>query len=574
MAYFDILPDEHINVLAWALVRRGGRHDDLEAGEWLADRNRRSAVHVMPGNVPEYHWALPRHEDWSERDLAAAANEYIEDTLIGFTGSGRNDRFSDLAHMVRDMAKKAPYDERLVIHADSTPSQTARDWFLQDLFDNFQEQIQRLGSDVYVDKKLDRIGNLRHAAKEFIWSLDQEPDIEPVADASRPDRIADLVLEAYGLGPYVENATSVERSHLAALLDGPLGHVDPRNAVPELERHAKEWMQVNVPDTAWWNTTDKTIDRLSDERMYGRLNKALYAWRLDYDRDQKVPGYERPSYNLPERVQFKEHADLAGKVAHAYQPTLDADRISALIQDAFDPTGPNSPAGYPPEEVDWVRYLITEHLEPAIQYKSISKDAEQAFTSWWDGAAAMIGEWEYEPQDPEPDEDGDPSYDWTYDEDDDMDDDLEPYPSDSMPVDTMNLDKLVETWGETMDDVMVSDHPTRIADRILEANNLDPVKQTELESQVADYITPAFDRLDGDLPAGSRAFARLAIEDHLEGADMDMSGPIESPVIGTPAYPDPVNADPYASPADHAPDPPAATSMTVAPSSAGPAPTF
>ncbi|KAA8818273.1 hypothetical protein CSQ85_08925 [Bifidobacterium rousetti] len=572
MAYFDILPDEHINVLAWALVRRGGRHDDLEAGEWLADRNRRPSSSDMHGNVPEYHWALPRHEDWSERDLAAAANEYVQNTFIGWSELWDN-RFSDLAHMVTDMAREAPYGETLVIRADSTPSRTARDWFLQDLFGNFQEQIQRLGSDVYVDKNLDRIGNLRHAAKEFIWALDQEPDIEPVADASRPDRIADLVLEAYGLGPYVENATSVERSHLAALLDGPIGHVDPRNAVTELEQHAKEWMRIHVPDTAWWNTTDRTIDRLSDERMYGRLNKAIYAWRLGYDRERKIPGYERPSYDLPERVQFKEHADLAGKVAHAYQPELDADRISVLIQDAFDPAGPNSPAGYPPEEVDWVRYLIVEHLRPeAIQSKSISKDVEQAFTSWWDGAAAMIGEWEYEPQDPEPDEDGDPSYDWTYDEDDDMDDDLEPYPSDSMPVDTANLDKLVETWGETMDDVMVSDHPTRIADRILETNGLDPVEQPDLETQVADYITPTFDRLDGNLPAGSRTFARLAIESHLEGADT--SGPVQSPVVGTPAYPDPVNADPYASPADQAPDPTATTSPTVDPSPARPAPTL
>lgn len=121
---------------------------------------------------------------------------------------------------------------------------------------------------------------------------------------------------------------------------------------------------------------------------------------------------------------------------------------------------------------------------------------------------------------------------------------------------------LLETWGGTVDDVMLSDRPMGIADRILDANGIDPVEQPELESQVADYITPAFSRLDGDLPAGSGTFAGLAVESHLEGAEYDAR---------TPAYPTPY-VDPGVNPADRAPDPasPMPTAPTPAPAAAGP----
>lgn len=67
----------------------------------------------------------------------------------------------------------------------------------------------------------------------------------------------------------------------------------------------------------------------------------------------------------------------------------------------------------------------------------------------------------------------------------------------------MNTDiiELIENWAATCDDVNPNGSITRVADNIMNANNIDPddvdSEYDAIYTKVLDAITPAYENLDG-----------------------------------------------------------------------------
>ncbi|KAA8818270.1 hypothetical protein CSQ85_08910 [Bifidobacterium rousetti] len=563
MADHDILPAEHINVLAWALTRNKDINPE-QAGEWLAALNARD----NGGDAAGYRWAEPRSMAWSDGDIMLAVNAYVNRTP-SILRTQEDDRLDELAYTIATMPReyhrdsgipRYRQDRELVIQSDSDPERLARGRFLDNLCDNLLGEARRLDPDaaerIRTDDRFahaaDPVDRLRFAAEAYGRTLDRAMNAMYVDwgldddDPKSMDRFAPLILEAYGLGPRVEDATDTERSRISGMLQERVGDVDAWNVDRPLERAKRQWTRDNPFDRQWWGYIVIDTDGIRDERFYRGLNQAI---RGVFDRHGATPpkdGLSGP-FHLSEKSRFMDYADALGGLIDKRHP----DHISEMLRNAYDcaPAGKDrDPGFYPSDEVKAVRDLIRTDLDPVAGH-DMSGMLRGVHADWMASSDDLLADPEryYEHE-----------YEEEYEE------------NEEYGVDDWTVAGLVWKWGETMDDVMRSDDPSRIADRILEANGVTPVGHVALGARVLEYIDPTFRRLDGDLPAGSGTFARLAIEDHLEGAEHAPAEPRPDMTNGAGAYPDPADADPYANPADQAPDPTAAGVQQHVPTPVGP----
>ena len=585
MVDHGILPDEHINVLAWAICNHDREHSDLSE-EQLAQRTGQYAnllarlnAQDHGGDPSAYQWAEPRHTDWDDYDILMAFNAYIRSTpsYLDFTSTSNTENAELRGDLVKDVAdtismallRAEGSDEYeyglikgfgdLVISADITHDQLPRDRYLDSVSFNMvftlgpilgREDARKIIADERFANAPTAVDRLRFTAERFEEAINRT-----VYDYSGTwadeknltlERFAPLTLEAYGVGPKVEDATDTDRMRAASILgDKKLNVIMPWEEGTPTEEALDQWIDRVGVDEDWHHyLTDELLTEWPDEKFYEQLNQSIRGFLIDDGHEDMLwsrmriwsPVPKEGADVLTEHEMFEYYyAGLVGDALQADNPSLDRSAVVELLQDAY---------------ADGYRALYRRtDVTPAVN----PKEAEAVWNLIIEGRLDTMIDVNNAPMSFGLEE---RHYGWLGEVNDMLDN------TDSIASDVVSPDltALVETWGETMDDVMRSDHPTRIADRILEANGLDPVEQPDLESQVADYITPTFDRLDGDLPAGSNTFARLAIEDHLEGAEYAPTEPGPD-MTEAGSYPDPVNADPYASPADQAPDPTAATAQ-------------
>ncbi|KAA8818269.1 hypothetical protein CSQ85_08905 [Bifidobacterium rousetti] len=600
MVDHGILPAEHINVLAWAIRKNDRHHTDLadeqlqQETEQYANLLARLNTQDHGGDPSAYQWAEPRHTDWDDYDIFRAFSAYIHSTPSYHVYANEPDAETynmhvDLVEAVADTMSMAllrteaaneygPMDVLgdMVINADSTPDQIHRDWYLNKVSHNMvfgispilgRDETRKIRTDERFANAPTAVDRLRFAAERFEETINRTAHDYSGTWADEKnltlERFAPLTLEAYGVGPMVEDATDTDRKRAASILgDEILNAVEVWDEDVPTEETRNQWVDQVGIDEHWHRyLTDELLTEWPDEQFYERLDQSIRGFLIDDGHEDMLwsrmrhysPVEEEGADVLTEHEMFEEYyVGLVGKALHADDPSLDREAVVELLQDAYPDDYRRAykhtdvtPASNP-KEAEAVRNLVRDRLDIMIDIDNAPQSGDLYYNHNM----------------------------WMYDVNDMLDNmntvasDLtalvETWVSGSAEASVVaepDLTALVETWGETMDDVMRSDHPTRIADRILEANGLDPVEQPDLESQVADYITPTFDRLDGDLPAGSNTFARLAIEDHSEGAEYAPAEPEPDMTNGAGAYPDPVNADPYASPADHAPDPTTATAQ-------------